>query len=571
LLLYTSIANWTSMDKRSFLRKRKEIFSTFTVLILIVTLTVFPMNLMAYAATTTISSNTTLFDYINATGDTVVVNSGVTLTLQGNFTNLGTIENHGTITLAEGGGRLNNWGGTINDYNGATFFVGLGSSFDNRGTINNDLGGFIQHSLGSFVNNGTMHNAGTIRNTEGDLINGINGIINNEDSGLVQLRHLDNLINHGLFNNNGTLSIDVGVSVHNSGTIKNFCSGVFENNGSFTGNPVEEIPCPGFPIIHMEDTTQSFGLSTHSGRQINAEFVSATSQLIGDEIDSITLKLRKAGLPTGLAQIGVFNSDLAVKKLFGTLNVATLTSTYTDYTFTIGGDELYTIAAGDRIGIKFTGGNSANSVAVMMDNNAADPFDGTSSYRQQYTTSWQSFTSEDLYMILKQTHAPTTDPDFPVTQMSDTTITIGLSTFSGRQAHVELVSSSSQLIGDKIDSMTVRLKKSGSPTGTVEIGIFNSDLSIKKQFGILDPSTLTTGYADYTFSLDIADLYTIQSGDRIGIKYSGGNSANFVAIMTDNNAADPFDGSNSYRQHYTTAWQSFMAEDLYMVLLQTHG
>ncbi len=362
------------------------------------------------------------------------------------------------------------------------------------------------------------------------------------------------------------------ISVPDDLALKYFAKDTAGNSGAVvTQNYVIEPSTPSFPVTHMSDTTSSFGLSTHSGRQIQSEFVSATSQLIGDKIDQITLKLRKAGTPTGTAQIGVFNTDLSVKKLFGTLDAATLTAAYTDYTFSLGGGDLYTIAAGDRIGIKFTGGNSANSVAVMIDSNAADPFDGTNSYRQAYTTLWQSFTAEDLYMILVQTHAPADDPTFPVTHMADTTTTTGLSTHAGRQAHVEFVSASSQLLGDKIDSMTVRLKKSGTPTGTVEIGVFNSDLSVKKLFGTLNPSTLTNGYADYTFSLGESDLYTIAADDRIGIKYAGGSSSNFVAIMTDTNAADPFDGNNSYRQHYTTTWQSFTSEDLYMVLLQTHG
>jgi hypothetical protein len=354
--------------------------------------------------------------------------------------------------------------------------------------------------------------------------------------------------------------------------LKYFAQDTAGNNGAVvTQVYVIEPASPSFPVTHMSDTTQSFGLSTYTGRQIHAEFASATSQLVGDKIDSITLKLRKSGTPTGIAQVGVFNTDLSVKKLFGTIESASLTGAYTDYTFSLGGGELYSITAGDRIGIKFAGGSSTNSVAVMVDNNAADPFDGMNSYRQAYTTTWQSFTPEDMYMILKQSHPPPDDPVFPLTHMSDTTSTVGLSTYAGRQAHVEFVSATSQLIGDKIDSMTVRLKKSGTPTGTFQIGIFNTDLSVKKLFGSLNPATLTTGYADYTFSLGGSDLYTIAAGDRIGILYTGGTSANFVAIMTDNNAADPFDGTNTYRQHYTTSWQSVTAEDLYMVLLQTHG
>jgi hypothetical protein len=341
-----------------------------------------------------------------------------------------------------------------------------------------------------------------------------------------------------------------------------------------------------------------------------------------------------------------------VKKLFGTKDAATLTSTYTDYTFSLSGLDLYTIQSGDRIGIKYAGGNSNNYMAVMLDRDAADPFDGTNTYRQQYTTSWLSFTSDDMYMILKQTHdatdtiaptvtatpvggtytaavsvtlaanepatiyytldgstpttsssvytspiqiasstvlkffgrdtagndsAPSTEtytiniPSFPVTQMSDTTATSGLSTYSAQQAHAEFVSPTSQLAGKSIDEITLKLRKTGTPTGTAEIGIFNPDLTVKKLFGTKDATTITTTYTDYTFSLSNGELYTLQSGDRIGIKYTSGSSTNFIAVMLDRDAADPFDGANTYRQQYTTSWTSNTADDMYMILKQTHG
>jgi hypothetical protein len=160
-----------------------------------------------------------------------------------------------------------------------------------------------------------------------------------------------------------------------------------------------------FPVVHMSDTTASSGLSVHAGRPAQVEFVTASSQLVGDKIDQITIKLRKVGSPTGTLEVGVFNADLTVKKSFGTKNVGTLTGSFTDYAFSLTNNELYTIAAGDRIGIKYSGVESAtNYVAIMGDTNSADPFDGSNTYYQYYTTTWNSVPSFDLYMILKQTH-----------------------------------------------------------------------------------------------------------------------------------------------------------------------
>lgn len=159
---------------------------------------------------------------------------------------------------------------------------------------------------------------------------------------------------------------------------------------------------------------------------------------------------------------------------------------------------------------------------------------------------------------------------FPVTRMSDTTATYGLSLYSATQSHVEFVSPTSQLIGKTINEITLKLRKTGAPTGTVQVGIFNSDLTVKKLFGTKDATTITSTYADYAFSLP-SELYTIQAGDRIGIKYTGGNSNNYAAVMLDRDAADPFDGANTYRQQYNTSWLSYTSDDMYMMLRQTHG
>src|SRR5437879_3776005 len=131
-----------------------------------------------------------------------------------------------------------------------------------------------------------------------------------------------------------------------------------------------------------------------------------------------------------------------------------------------------------------------------------------------------------------------------VTQMSDAIFTTGLSTYSGRQIHAEYVTSSSVLVGKYIDTIKIMLKKVGSPTGTATVGVFNSDLSVKKNFTGISVPTIATSYTNYTFSLSSGQSYQIQSGDRIGIKYTGGDASNYIAIMRDTTGT--FDGTNSY-------------------------
>ena len=168
---------------------------------------------------------------------------------------------------------------------------------------------------------------------------------------------------------------------------------------------------------------------------------------------------------------------------------------------------------------------------------------------------------------------PSTDPSYSTTHMSNTTASAGYGVYAQKPARVQYITESSQLVGDKIDSITLKLKKVGIINGTAEIGVLNEDLSIKKLFGTLDVSTLTPTYTDYEFKLT-DELYTIESGDRIGIKYEGGgfDETSWVSVMLDLDAEDPFDGANSYLQyHYQGSWRSSPDRDMHMVLKQTNG
>jgi hypothetical protein len=181
--------------------------------------------------------------------------------------------------------------------------------------------------------------------------------------------------------------------------------------------------------IHMSDTTASSGRSTYSGRSMNTEYVSPTSQLVGDSIDSITMKLKKVRSPSGIAEIGVFNSDLSVKKLFGIIDSSTLSNKYVDLTFTLPSGQFYQIQSGDRIGIKYTGGDIKNHISVMIDANSADPFDGSNSYHMYYTTSWTSTPSNDLYMILKQSGTQNVTSTVSINDITQTEGNSGTSNF----------------------------------------------------------------------------------------------------------------------------------------------
>ena len=157
----------------------------------------------------------------------------------------------------------------------------------------------------------------------------------------------------------------------------------------------------------------------------------------------------------------------------------------------------------------------------------------------------------------------------PVIQMKDSVNSYGATTNSANSIQAEFASSTSSLVGKSIDTIIVGLNKVGSPSGTIQVGVFNNDLSVKQLFGTRDASSLSTSNAQYSFSLSANQTYVIKSGDRIGIKFTGGSSSNYVDISIDQ--TNSFDGTKSYLTYYTSSWQSSTGKDLAMTLVLKQG
>jgi len=152
----------------------------------------------------------------------------------------------------------------------------------------------------------------------------------------------------------------------------------------------------GAPVTVMKDTTASSGLITDAVRPIQAEFVTPSSVLVNQQIDTIQIQIKKQGLPTGTVTVGIFYTNQTTKKIFGTIDSSTVSTSYTNYQFNLG--SLYTIVANDRIGFKYAGGDSSNDIAVMRD--TTNGFDSTNSYHTYYQSGWTNSTGNDLTMTL---------------------------------------------------------------------------------------------------------------------------------------------------------------------------
>jgi len=297
------------------------------------------------------------------------------------------------------------------------------------------------------------------------------------------------------------------------------------------------------PIIHMSDTTQTSGRSTYSDRQIHAEYVTPSSQLVGDDIDSITLKLKRTNNPYGIATIGIFNEDLSVKKTFGTVDSTKLSKTYSEVTFSLPSGDTYQIESGDFIGIQFTGGDRKNHISTMIDAENSDPFDGSNSYHVYYTKSWKSFESNDLYMILKQNHSSNdvvTDTTAPTT-----TASLPSGTYNTGQS----VSLSAN------EPAVIYYTTNGS-TPTTSSTIYTSSIPV------FSSTTLKFFAVDSAGNKESikTEVYTIESSgnDNFGIKqiYPTKNGGNTWFMDMANPSSDPrFDPQTSIMKNSDGSWK----------------
>jgi hypothetical protein len=348
------------------------------------------------------------------------------------------VNKQGTLVVFNGGGIVLNGGpnGPLNIFLGGLLRLGGSLQLVNGDDVLNiEPGGTLDFfSTGSLGVGGTINHSGTLNVANvvyisGTLKDKAGATTNVNSGGLFRVgaggKLILNSINTFNINPGGTLTIEsggvvdifgklvlkTGGTLSNQGTINKQCGGIFirEPGSTFTGNPIKDlciIPGPTYPITHMSDTTASSGSKIFKGgNTIIGERVTSTSQLKGDKIDQITIKLRKFGTPTGNAIIGIFSPTGVLKKQFAAKDVSTLTTGFKDYTFKLSGGALYAIVFGDRIGIKYAAGSSANCISVMRDTNPADPFDGTKTDIQQFKAGmWSGTNTNDMYMILKQTH-----------------------------------------------------------------------------------------------------------------------------------------------------------------------
>jgi hypothetical protein len=314
---------------------------------------------------------------------------------------------------------------------------------------------------------------------------------------------------------------------------------------------------------------------------------SANFEFIGEKIQSTSSALHGV-----IATVGVMDSSANFLYQFGTIDVSTLPTTYT-WIYFENPQETYTLSSGERIGIKYTGGDVNNRIGVYWDNNGN--YDGgNSDGSEESGGAWNDRAGQDLrFKIFPATISTAiqststtgvlgtgiqnpdlsfTDSNLPdntddltvgswvkldmgsatstqLTGGSDTGVVYFVNSGWQRQFVGQEFNTGHELIGKNINSVTLSLKQASSPNDVYKLVKIDSSGTVTNLQDV-DISSITTSYQDYTFNSFTP--FTLAVDDKIGI-YSDGvsGSSSSIYIDVEKDSSDSNTNSKIYQIHDT--------------------
>lgn len=169
-----------------------------------------------------------------------------------------------------------------------------------------------------------------------------------------------------------------------------------------------------------------------------------------------------------------------------------------------------------------------------------------------------SYNVRNVSVVASDDGVPTGTIAEATTQATGQSMFTGGRTFYGEQFGPE-----AEIINQTVDCATVELRRHDSPIGNATIGFYDSNMSLVKQFGTIDVSTLTTGYKAYEFCLPSSDNgHTILANQILAVAYSDGDAINRIDVRRSNIGSGPdYDGLAAYHVNYDTIWHIYNTED----------
>lgn len=221
----TNLVTFHCQTKKEYLMKSKQLHLVQLIIAIIATGS-HSAATQAGALTCPVATSVTVTSPTQVNQLCVVKNTG-NLTVSHVLTNSGTLKNKGGSVSTNNGAINNTKQGTVN--NKGQVFFGNSSPFNNAGKVNNS--GQIAITSTSFTNTGSIKNSGDINNLDGSLSNQVGGSIHNSGNitANVNASHISNqgkLVNSGNINigdsrGNGTQRLSNQGHLINTGTIRN--------------------------------------------------------------------------------------------------------------------------------------------------------------------------------------------------------------------------------------------------------------------------------------------------------------------------------------------------------------
>lgn len=341
--------------------------------------------------------------------------------------------------------------------------------------------------------------------------------------------------------------------------------GVTTGGGSTAFTVVQGPGTAGTTIESSDSSNGKLGDVTDGNKRVALRIkgtgATVAANLLGKTITKAQFDLKRIGTVTGTVYCKIWNAAGTEVATIGSIAASSLLDgTYRLETFTNTSNTV-AIPAGSagsewRIGVEYTTGASGHEVDVRRKSGGGVDDSVNQDSWDWDGTSWTSNGNPDFdikcNLFYGGTGSPLVDPWIIMKSGSYNRVT-------------EAFGNADPIMGKTIGKVTLRLKKSGSPTGTATIALLNnaSPPAILATFGTVDVANdLTTSFQDITKTNYVHGIVTA-SGHRIGIVWTPSASGE-VHVMTNqgNTTSNSWQGTTSYVLSYITGWSSNTSIDL---------
>lgn len=265
--------------------------------------------------------------------------------------------------------------------------------------------------------------------------------------------------------------------------------------------------------------------------RITVKSVNSSSSIHNKKLTKVTIRAKKFGSPAGIMNCYIRDPTDAIKVTFSSVDVNTLTTSYTDVDFT---NVVHTYllnsstGSGDKISIEYSGADSGSNYVELNVNK--DVLDTVNTIAQTYESgNYVDKAQMDVAGKMYEGGEPDLNSRTRVAQ--------------------SIEHQNSILKGKKITRVKAFLFRTKVDTlgGTVYCNVRNSSDSLIKTLGFTGVGGLSTSVgtpSEITFE-DVTNNYALNVGDKVTIEFNGGNTTDQVGVLV-REVTPNYDGTYSY-------------------------